>query len=671
MRSRIVSFQPGVGNLKKSARDYIHGTERFSVPYFETLIDGYESLRDSYHKDSWELALDFWDPRSSRETAAWRDSMSGMRVGFDGLMELLEIHPARVRNMIQSAEAMTLNQAPKIIASALSPKMQRLARIFEIASNSEWQRDTTMMDTLRMCHRDAWMTGFAFALNGYWTRSFGRERSERRARAKLAARFHGNPLSDQLAAVITQEEELEDSINMQEKVLTFEDDDRIYNQGICTKRVSPFMVVFDPDAASIPEANWIGRAILADHDAVMRDPNIDNAEDIPTMAVKDIAGFQSGMQRLGMPTSLSWHDAKGPYRYCVLYEIFYRNDEDKWDMLVMAKGLDRELRLEKNVYAMGNPYSMLSWNSHGDSMFATSDFDDVKTLLLAERNALKRFHDGVMRSLQDVNILDKEIFPKAVDTEFITTPGLGLLGYAEGSPIGKRLADGHLQIHNAPVTGECIQYLQMLDKYFQIASGLGPNQVGMPMKSETSATESANVENWVKLRGGVKYAAMDTFVADLSRKRIQLMAQFRDYDTIGDLCGPEAAAEWAKEDFTDGDIQNGLLIKVEQGSMQPRNDAQRAQTAQQFLQLSQIPALAPLINPVAALKMYAEANGVMDGSDLLVNVAPSDVQKAAIQMALMQAGGGGAPGGPQGAPPQGLTPPGQPSQNGEAGGEAA
>jgi len=659
MRNRIVSFKPGVGNLKKSAREMLHETERFSVSYFETLIDGYESLRDTYHKDSWELALDFWDPRSSRETTGWRDSMAGMRVGLDGLMELLEIHPARVRNMIQSAEAMTLNQAPKIIASALSPKMQRLARIFEIASNSEWQRDTTMMDSLRMCHRDAWLTGFAFMLNGYWTRSFSKMRMARRARAALAKRLRGNPLSDQLAAVITQEEELEDSIDMQEKVLTFEDDDRIYNQGICSKRASPHLIVFDPDAATFPEAGWVGRAILADHDAVMRDPNIDDAEDIPTQAIKDIDSMKGGMQKLGIPNQFGWQADTGPYRYCVLYEIFYRNDEDKWDMLVMAKGHDKVLRHEKNVYAMGNPYSMLSWNSHGDSLFATSDFDDVKTLLLAERNALKRVHDGVMRSLQDVNILDKEIFPKAVDTEFITTPGLGLLGYAEGSPSGKSLKDGHLQIHNAPVLNEVFAYLNMLDKYFQIASGLGPNQVGMSMKSETSATESANVENWVKLRGGVKYAAMDTFVADISRKRIQLMAQFRDYDTIGDLCGPEAAAEWAKEDFTDGDIQNGLLIKVEQGSMQPRNDQQRAQTAQMFIQLSQVPQFAPLINPVAALKMLAESNGVMDGSELLVNVAPSDVQKAAIQMALMNAGG---------MPPQpGLTGAPQEEQTVEAG----
>lgn len=649
MRSRIVSFRPGVGNLKKSDREMLHETERFSVPHLTTLIDGYNDIRDNHHKASWELGLDFWDPRSSRANAAWRDSLSGLRVLENtGIMELLEIHPARVRNMIQSGEAMTLNASPKILVTGLSPKMQRLARIFEIVQNARWQRDMERMDMLRLCHRDAWLTGFAWTISGFWSRSFSRERSERRARARLAARFRNNPLADQLSETITRDElENQDSIDLPEKTLTFEDDERIWNQGVCTKRVSPFMMVFDPDAATLPEANWIGRAIIADHHAVMMDPNIDNAEDIPTMAVKDITGWNSGMQKLGMPTGLSMHDAAslgGPYKYCVLYEIFYRNEEDKWDMLVMAKGLDEPLRIEKNVYAMGNPYSMLSWNRHGDSMFATSDFDDVKTILLAERNALKRLHDGVMRSLQDVTIIDKEVLPKAVDTEFILTPGVGMLGYAEASPNARSLKDAVVKIEQSRVTGEVIQYLAILDKYFQIASGLGPNQIGLPMKSETSATEAANTDNWVKLRGGVKYAAMDSFVSSMSHKELQLTAQFTDFYEIGDIAGPEAAALWAKEDFTDGDIQQGLMVKVEQGSMQPRNDEARAKLAAEFLQLSQVPQFAPLINPVAALKMYAEARGVLDGSDLLVNIAPNDVQTAAVQLALMGgAGGGGQP----------------------------
>lgn len=659
MRSRIVSFRPGVGYLGKSGQ-YLHDTDRFSVNYFEELIAGYEDIRDSYHRDSWELGLDFYDPRSSRGTAGWRDTLSGMRVGLDGIMELLDIHPARVRNMIQSAEAMAMNQAPKVIASALSPKVNRVSRIMEVVANAIWQRDTTLLDSARLCHRDAWITGFAFMLTGFWSRSFGKEKMKRRARAKMAKNFLRNPLADQLAAVIANEEkEGEDSIELDPKVLTFEHDERIFNQGICSKRVSPFMIVFDPDAATIHEVNWMGRAILCDHDAVIADPNIDNADDIPTIAVKDVATMRGGIQQLGIPNNLAWHDQSGPYRYCCLYEIFYRNDDGGWDMLVMAKGVEEPLRHEENVYAMGNPYSMLSWNRHGDSMFATSDFDDIKTLLLAERNALKRLHDGVMRSLLDTTILDRSIFPKAIDTEFILTPGVGLMGYAESGPGQRQLKDGVVTLQQSRVTGEVIQYLSVLDKYFQIASGLGPNQIGLPMKSETSATESANVENWVKLRGGVKYAAMDTFMADVSKKTIQLVAEFEDYDFVGTYAGPEAAAAWAREDFTDGDIQQGLLIKVEQGSMQPRNDEQRASLAKEFLGLSQIPQFAPLINPVAALKMYAEARGVMDGSDLLVNVDQNSVQKAAIQLALMGANGGGPPPSLTQAPPSAQNAPAQ------------
>ncbi len=631
--------------------------------WFERVLDGYITERDTYHTPGWNMAREFYDPTSCAKAMSPLGATSG--VIYDqalGLYDLMQIHPARVRNIVQSGEATALNTHPKVLVNPLTPKMQRVAPIFETASNAEWQRDRSLMEALRLAYRECWMTGFAFMLNGYVSQNFSKEEGRRRARAKLAKKFLGNPMADSLAEILAQEEELyEDSVNLDPRIPTYEQDDVWVKDAICSKFIPSEMIVFDPEAGNMNEVAWIGRAILADHEAVMRDGNLTDAKSLPTMAVKDVIDWKGPALQLGSPMLGQGANNEGPFKYVCLYEIFHRNDEDGWDMLVMAKGREEPLRVEKNVYALGNPYSMLSWNRHGGSLFSTSDFDDVKSLVLAERTCLKRLHDGVMRNLLDSYIVDRSMFPKANDIEWVMQEGVGNVGFAESAHTQRHLLEGIFQFPRTNISSEVLNYLAVIDKHFQIASGLGPNQVGMSMKSETSATESKNVDDWVRIRGGVKYAAMEDFVADIAHKRCQLMAQFYDYDRIGTLAGPEAAAQWAREDFTDGDIQSGLMVKVEQGSMQPQNDEQRASFAIEVMGLLKDPVLGPVLAPniniPGILRMWAKSRGIMEGSDLILNIAQKDVALAATQMALMNqmGGGGGMP--PPEAMGGGLTEP--------------
>lgn len=649
----IKSFKKGVGHLgatDKKMLDALNDTERFSPAWFERLLDGYTEERDKTHKESWDMAYEFYDPASCLRGIG---GMSGVAYR-DGYWDLMHIHPARVRNMIQSGEAMVLNTHPKILVNPLTPKMQRLAPIFETAANAEWQRDRQLMDALRMAYRECWLTGFAFILNGYTSQNFKREMRNRKHREKFAESLLMNPMADSVAEVVAAQELYgEDSIDLDEREATFEQDDVWVKDSICSKFVPSDLIVFDTEAGSLHEASWIGRAILADHEAVKRDPNLSHTDNLPTMMVKDVQDAKTGMSTLGVPSKITNID--GPFRYVCLYEIFHRNDDDGWDMLVMAKGQKEPLREEKNVYALGQPYSLLSWNRQGRSLFTASDFGDIKSLILAERKCLKRLHEGVMRNLEDGYILDKSVFPKHNEIEWITEEGVGKVGFAETAHTSKPLQSGIAKFERTQISGEVMNYLAVIDKHFQIASGLGPNQIGMPMRSETSATESKNVDDWVRLRGGVKYAAMEDFVADIAHKRCQLMAEFYDYDRIGTLAGPEAAGIWAKENFTDGDIQSGLMVKVEQGSMQPQNDEQRASFAAEVLGLLKDPVLGPVlagnVNIPGILRMWAKSRGIMDGSDIILNISQKDVSEAATKMALMKQMSTGTTGS---APPEAM-----------------
>lgn len=650
MHNNILSFKQGVGHLGRTdsaSLDYLHDTARFSPPWFERLLDGYIAERDRYYTQAWETAKEFYDPALCRKAANPFGALSGVAFDEAGLYDLVAIHPARIRNMMQSSEALSINSHPKILVNPLTPKMGRVAPIFETAINVIWQRDRALMDAMRMAYRECWLTGFAFMLTGYMSQSFKKDASSRRARARFAKSLLGNPLADSVAEIMTQEEALfEDSVDLDEQKPNFEQDSTWVKDSICSKFIPSKMIVFDPEAASVNEAAWIGRTILADHEAVKRDTNLAGTDDLPTLLMKDTEDYQQ--TRLGVPPMGNGAES-GPFRYVCLYEIFHRNDEDKWDLLVMAKGRKQPLRVEKNVYALGNPYSCLSWNRSGEAIFSQSDFEDVKTLIMAERVALRRLHDGVMRSLLDSYILDKSLFPKPQEIQWLITEGIGKIGFAETGHTNKPLQHGVFQFPRTPVSAEVMAYLQMIDRHFQIASGLGPNQLGLPMKSETSATESKNVDDWVRLRGGVKYAAMEDFAADISHKQCQHMAQFFDHDRMGTFAGPEAAAQWAREDFTDGDIQGGLMVKCEQGSMQPQNDEARASFAAEVFGLLKDPVLGPLlagsVNVPGLLRMWSKARGLQDGNDIVLNVSQKDVADAATKLVLMKEmmNGGGAP----------------------------
>ncbi len=653
MHKNILSFKPGVGHLGPTDRgtgslDYLHDTGRFSVPWFERLIDGFISERDRFYTQAWDTAKEFYDPALCKKAINPFGALGGIAFDEAGLYDLVSIHPARIRNMMQSSEALSLNTHPKILVNPLTPKMQRVAPIFETAINVIWQRDRALMDALRMTYRECWLTGVGFMLTAYMSESFKKDGSSRRARAKFAKNLLGNPLADSIAEIMTQEEALfEDSVDLDERFPNYEGDSTWVKDSICSKFIPSKMIVFDPEAASMNEVAWIGRAILADHEAVKRDPNLKGAHNLPTMVMKDTEEVQQ--TTLGVPPAAGGMES-GPFKYVCLYEIFHRNDEDKWDLMVMAKGKKEPLRVEKNVYALGNPYSCLSWNKSGEAIFSQSDFEDVKSLILAERVTLRRLHDGVMRSLLDAYMLDKSMFPKPEEIQWITSEGIGKIGFAETGHTQKPLAHGVYQFPRTNISAECMAYLQVIDRHFQIASGLGPNQLGLPMKSETSATESKNVDDWVRLRGGVKYAAMEDFVADISHKQCQHMAQFFDYDRIGTFAGPEAAAQWAREDFTDGDIQGGLMVKCEQGSMQPQNDEARASFAGEIFGLLKDPILGPLlagsVNIPGLLRLWSKARGLQDGNEIILNIGQKDVADAATKLVLMKEmmnGGGGAP----------------------------
>ncbi len=187
---------------------------------------------------------------------------------------------------------------------------------------------------------------------------------------------------------------------------------------------------------------------------------------------------------------------------------------------------------------------------------------------------------------------------------------------------------------------ESIAYLQILERDFQVATGLGANQQAQALKSETSATEAAEIAKWTNSRGRSKFAFCEEFAAGVATDRLGLACQFYDEAEIAAIAGPEAAEFWLKEKFTAGDIQGGLSVRVEEGTMQPKDNASKAATLKDLFVTCITPATMVManvyINAGETFQEMVRLMGVPRGSKIVNQVTPETTQ--AVNAMLMQMG---------------------------------
>jgi hypothetical protein len=294
-------------------------------------------------------------------------------------------------------------------------------------------------------------------------------------------------------------------------------------------------------------------------------------------------------------------------------------------------------------------------------VFATSDIQSVMTEVIEERELLTRLHDGFMRSPVDTYLGSRQLFPNDTDIHPITVPGLGNIILSDQLPMGVS-PDSQLALLKKNSQADVIPYLQVLQQRYEMATGLGANQQSQALKSETSATEAAEIAKWSNSRGRSKFAFAEDFAAGVAMDRLGLICQFYNEFDVAALSGPEAAKFWVKEKFTQGDIQAGLSLRVEQGSMQPRDDASVAAMLKEMFILTVNPQTAPLanihINAMEVVQELLRRMGVPKGSKLVNDVSPDITQKiAALLQQMAQGGGVGSGGG--GAPAARPTPSGR------------
>lgn len=617
---------------------------RGSPGWLSGLLEGYHDLRAKLCDTIWKRVDTLYKKSPSGISSWWSSDPTELTGRI--------IQPPRIYSYVQGLEAQLFARNPKFFVRPMSARQEKLASTLERHINAEWMLDAALHSEMHLTIRDCAKTGWAWVLTEYIATNAKKAQKTRKMRSELAARLQQDPMMQAIATeVISTAATGPDSVQYGDYGPTYERNDRVSYNKIISRRISYWQMACDPNATCLEDAEWVARNIIAPLDAVKADKNFKNTSKLRANAT--LRGVFSDRSRFQAQDS----DASIPdaYQYVSIWEAYIKNDEGGWDFKIFAEGHPEWLYEEEDRFDLGCPYSLLRWNHDGDSLFTASDVQQVLDIISEEANLRSRLYDATMREMEDLYVIDSNIIQEQQISSIANVPGVGTIIPVPGVSQRGGLHNVMALLPKTQKSGQLLSYLAIIQQNIELGTGLGANQQMQAMKSDTSATEAAEISNWAKTRADVKHFFFDQFVTDIATKRLQMACQFYTADDIAQTAGKEGAAFWLSENFTPADIKHGLSVAVEKGSMQPVSDAQRAQLYTTMLQEAMAnPIAAQLYNVPEIARRLVEARGVPQGSKVLnEEVTAGDVSTASMQMALMQGGGGppGMQGGPPTAPP--------------------
>lgn len=611
-------------------------SERGRPGWCRQLIEGFLEIRKKTYEATWE-AVEELHRKDLTSQGGWPDPMQ-----LTGRL----IRPPRVSGYIESLESQLFTRPPKLFVQPLSARQERLAEFAQQHMNADWRRSPALTNDMYIALRDCAKAGFAGALTTYTPRVGENSQRLRKQRFKLAETIQRDPeTGQQLAQEVASQLVGPDSVGFEETVPTYERDDRAMRGFVSTKRIPYWMIAVDPNASCKEDAEWIARQIICPLEAVQRNPEFKNTKNLRPTAVMS-AFDRAHVARSELEKNLGIPEA---YKYVSLWEIFQRNDKGTWDLRVLADKYPEWLYEAESPYDAGCPWSFLRWNHDGDHFLTPSDIQKVLDLIIEESHLRTRLFDATMREFEDILAYDKTKIKENELMAMVNIPKVGL-AIPLGGMNGQAISNAFSFIPKPNKSDRLLSYLGILERNIELGLGLGANQQLSALKSETSATEAAEIASWARARSSIKNHFFETFIAEIAHVRAQIGFQFYNVDMFAHTVSREGLAFLLGEKFTVGDIQNGLAVSVEKGSMRPASDETQIQLYTTMIQEAIAnPILAQLYQlPVLVLRR-AHAMGVLDGSELLTGVSAEQIQTAQMQMALMQQMGGK---GGAGSPPR-------------------
>lgn len=555
---------------------------------------------------------------------------------------LAQLYPGRVYRIVHMTEASVFSNSLKFFLQGYNPRVGDSAvRVCEDLVNADWETESALTREIRLVARDASKYGIGWALTSFEC-DFEKERKED-TRPEARAMAVEDPTQAAALESLEAQMAVAEMAGAEElRTPTFEMDSRVLRGDIVTRRISPWLVGFDPEATCAEDLRYIFRFIYAPLEAVKSYDLFENTEELEPTSRDE---FLRAIGRTEDDNTVLKNFAKRGDRVLII-ELFERNlTTGGWELNYVPWNGGKLLRRVESPYWFGHPFRACSWNFDGDSMLPQSDILPVYSEILAERLLLTKAIDGFAREQADTTIYDKRAIPSETNLYTPADPEIGKwigVDVPTGLPgVGAVVA----KLQKDSKSPEVLNFLSIIERSIMTSSGFSPNQLGQPLKSDTSAGEAQNIAAAASAAQAHKLGGMELFLSQVAFQRLALACQFYKPPRVAKILGSTASDVWATVQWTEADVQNGLRVAIRPGATQPVSDAVRAQQCMTVIQLVANSPIAPfLVKEPRLWEVLLRAIGFNRGSDVMVPLTDQQVEQLNQMILALKMGGGGSTG---------------------------
>jgi hypothetical protein len=555
----------------------------------------------------------------------------------DGVNVQGALEPSLIYQVMHNSEARFLGAHPQFLLRGFTPLIDKeKVPTLERGLNNEWTHDRATVSQIAEAYREAFKHGWALAITTYDAEFEEKALAMARRKNRIRERTAENPMEGAIGEEIMNQAVAEASLAPTPTTKpTFEMSSLVRTDSINTRLVRYGMI--DPDCTGIDDAQWVGRTMYVRMDALRHDRR-----------------FNPEVVEMVQPCRRTQEEGGGqqaPYEVAEIHELFCQEFDGqgraRWKRVTFAEGCKYALESRWSPMWIGQPYSMLTWNTDGNSPFGMPQPLVFEDMYRALTGLMTKIMEGHVKNNQHTTFFRKDVIAEQL-----------LKAMAQGSPprfvgvdlpdLSQRLGDLFYDPQRPSESPESLNTYALLKAEMERGLGMGANQQLQAMKSDTSAREVAEVAQNAAMAMSHVERAIETFVLSIARKRLGHMGQFYGKERMLRIAGYEAAAAWPEvgTPFTEGDVQAGMGLHIHKGSMRPRNDASDFQNALAYAQIvGANPYMSMNTNWIQLMRNLARSIAGVSGESFMVTTDEEAFQQMVAQFQAAQALQGGGVGG--------------------------
>ena len=369
------------------------------------------------------------------------------------------------------------------------------------------------------------------------------------------------------------------------------------------ERVSPFDVFVDPDATCLEDAKWIAHRVRRPQKEVETDKRYNKT-------ARDSVTAVSYTRYTDDPSSKKIYDKDEGY-----VDVYEYYDLKNNTVSVFADSGDGFLIKPKPMpYAFGHPFVMLRNYDVPDCFYPIGELEAIEPMqreLNETRTQMMNHRKRYARKylIRETNFDSNGRAALESDEDNVMVPVQGDI------PLGDVVAPFPALI-NPP---EFYNQSELIRRDIELVSGVTEFMRGGVSEIRRTATEAALIQDAQNARTADKLAAIETSVAQLGRRILQLAQQYITKPQVARIMARDGEPMWVEfeRDYISGEFD----FEVAAGSTQPNNEAARRQAA-----LQMIDAMSPFVSAgvvdVAKLGAYVLQYGFNIKNPEMFMVAP-------------------------------------------------